>query len=145
MEQEKLDFVSCGVEGEAEDDSFGGSYRAGMKADTGDVVLDSEEFGELVGKGTGRRLSKMLVFVCRVTGQSKSQLVSANHAVEVLESGVEEEAGLYRCVDMKMVMHEVRVDVEDHCSLVRGVCPARLAADGYILGRPAAEDQLGLV
>lgn len=142
-EQEKLDFVSYGVEGEVED-SIGDSCHAGMKADTGDVVLDSEVFGGLVGKDTGQCSSRMLVFVCRVTEQSMSQLVSANHSGEALELGVEEEVDRNRSPDMKMAMHKVRLDFEDHCSLVRNVCLARLAEDGYILESPAEQDQLGL-
>jgi hypothetical protein len=52
VERGKLDSASYDVEGEGEDWPVDG-YLAGMEADTGDAVLDSEVFGELVGRGTG--------------------------------------------------------------------------------------------
>lgn len=84
------------------------------------------------------------MFVCRVTGQSMSQLVSANHFVGALEWEVEEEVDLSRSPDMKMAMQTVRLDGEGHCNLGTDVCPVRLADNGYILESPAAEDLLGL-
>ena len=100
-------------------------------------------FGDFVGRGIGHRSPRMLVFVCKVTGRSMNQQVSANHFVEGLELEAEEVVDLNTSLDMKMVMYKVRLDVEGHCSLVRDVCPARLAEDGYILESPAAEDLLG--
>ena len=86
----------------------------------------------------------MLVFVYKVTGRSRIRLESANHVAEALGWAVEEEVDLNRSPDMKMVMHIVRLAVKQHHSLVRDVCPVRLAADGYNLESPAVEGQLGL-
>lgn len=85
-----------------------------------------------------------LVFVYKATGQSRIQLESANHVAEALGWAVEEEADLNRSPDMKMVMHIVRLAVKQRHSLVRDVCPARLAVDGYNLESPAVEGQPGL-
>ena len=120
------------------------SYRVGMLAGTGDVVQGFEVSDVLVEMGTGRRSSRMLVFVYRVTGRSKTQLESAYHVAEVLGWAVEEGVDLNRSPDMKMVMRKVRLAAKQSHSLVRDVCPARLAVDGYILESPAVEDQLGL-
>lgn len=115
-----------------------------MKADIGVVALDYEVFDEPVEMGTGHHSSRTLVFVYRAIGRSKNRLESANHSAEAPGWAAEEEVGLNRNPDMRMVMHRVRLAVEGHCSLARDVCPVRLAADGYILESLAVEDQLGL-
>lgn len=43
-----------------------------------------------------------------------------------------------------MAMNMVQLEVVDHWSLVRDVCPVRRAVDGYILESLAVEGQPGL-
>jgi hypothetical protein len=143
-EQEKLDSGSYGVVGGEEEDSIVNSYRAGMRADIGDVARGFEVSDGPEEMDTGHRSLRMLVFVYRATGRSRIQLENANHVAEALEWAVEEEADLDRSPDMKMVMHKDRLAAEQRHSLVRDVCPVRLAVDGYILESLGVEGQLGL-
>jgi hypothetical protein len=144
VEQEKLDSENYGVEDEEEEDLIANSYRADMLADIGDVARGFEVSDVLEEMDTGRRSSRMLVFVYRVTGRSRIQLESANHVAEVLEWAAEEGVDLSRSLDTKMVMHKGRLAAKQRYSLVRDVCPVRLAEDDYILESPAVEDHLGL-
>ena len=120
------------------------SYRVDMLVDVGGAARGFEVSDVLEERDTGRRSSRMLVSVYRVTGRSRIQLENVNHVAGVLEWAVEEEVGLNRSLDMKMVMHKDRLAVEQPHNLVRDVCPVRLAVDGYILESPGEEDQLGL-
>ena len=143
-EQEKLDSGNYGVADGEEEDSIVNNYRVDMLVDIGDAARGFGVSDVLEERDTGRRSSRMLVSVDRVTGRSRIRLENANHVAEALEWAVEEEVGLNRSLDMKMVMHKGRLAVEQRHSLVRDVCPVRLAADGYILESPGEEVQLGL-
>lgn len=83
------------------------------------------------------------MFVCRETERS-TKLATVYRSVEGPELEVEGVVDLYMSPDTKMAMHMVRLDVEDRYSLVRDVCPARRAEDGYILESPVVEGVLEL-
>ena len=146
-ELQKVDFENYDSEGEVVVDSIEDNCRVGMEAGTVGVVLDSEVFDEIVGKGIGPRSLRMMEFVCRVTGQSMIQPATASHAAEALGLGavvVEEEDVPNMRPGMKMVMHNVHLDIEDQCSRLRDVCPVRRARDSCSLRSPAVEEQIGL-
>jgi hypothetical protein len=143
-EQEKFDSGNYGVGDGEEEGSIVNSYRVDMLADIDDDVRGFEVSDVLEERDTGHRSSRTLVSVYRVTGRSRIQPENANHVAEALEWAVEEEVGLNRSLDMKMVMRKGRLAVEQRHSLVMDVCPVRLAVDGYILESPGEEDQLGL-
>lgn len=72
------------------------------------------------------------MFDGRVTAQSTSLLENANHSAVGLGWVAEEEADLSMVLgpDMKSEMHSVHQFAKGQArSLVKGVCPARLAAD----------------
>jgi hypothetical protein len=126
------DHTSFGVE-DAVGDLVAESFLfAAEKADIGDVGQDFGAFDGFVERDIDWHWPLMTECAGTVTAQRMIWLESVIHFEVELESAAEEEAGLDSCsLGTSLEKHKCRLVVQR--SLVKGVCPVRLAEDGYSL------------